>query len=58
MRYRNKLTGAVLESAAAISGADWVEIPLAIQKKKAAPVIEPVVPDAPKKRPRRKKVIK
>lgn len=58
MKYKNKVTGAVLESAAAINGIDWEEIPIFPQKKKIAPTTEKATEDAPKKKPRRKKVIK
>ncbi len=58
VRYRNKKTGAVIETAVNIRGEDWVEIPVAppVRAKKPEPVIastEPVL-DKPKKTRRRR----
>ena len=58
MKYKNTRTGAVLDSVSAISGEDWVEIPITPPIKKKRIISEPTPEETPKKKTRRKRVVK
>lgn len=59
MKYRNKRTGAVIDTLVNIRGEDWEEIPIAppVRHKKPEPITVPEtgpVADKPKKTRRRR----